>query len=145
MGHFPSSFCPWNGSKRIHFSSANTHTHSWKPIIEISSTISYKLFPFIFIALRASACKTKQKPTMAVTYFIFVSQSSTVVRKISVGSITAKNEFFLVICRCIELNVKETDNHETKEITHRIKTLLLSWNSYWHQQRWVRIMIAILL
>lgn len=38
----------------------------------------------------------------------------------------SKNEFFLVICRYIELNVRKTDNHETKEITHRTKTLLVS-------------------
>lgn len=59
----------------------------------------------------------------------------------------SKNDCFLVICRCIELNVKETDNPETKEIKHRggEKPTLVRWNSYWCQQRWVRIIIAILL
>lgn len=138
---FPFSFCPWNGSECIHFSPANTHTP--KSILLKSAVLPANFF-FIFTATRTSAYKTNERPTLAVTYFIFVSESLTVVRNIH-ESHHSKNDYFLVIFRCIELKVKETDNHETKEITQRIKTLLDSWNSYWCQQRWVRIMIAILL
>lgn len=142
MGNFPFSFCPWNGSKCIHFSSANTHTHLESTLLKSAATNF--LFSYLQPWELQPAKQMRNPPWQALT--LLLCQKVWLLWGTRICEIYhSRNDYFLVIFRCTELNVKETDNHETKEITHRIKSLLLvSWNSYWYQQRWTRIMIAIL-